>query len=264
MPRKKETLSVQEIWEKQNTNQIIAFGSGKGGVGKTFLTISLAQELVNQGKKVLVFDGDLGLPNVDIALGLEPKTDLGDVLIKSYPLNQAISKSSGMDVIAGCSGTAALLDVSEEKLAQLMDDLKVLARHYDYVLIDLGTGLEKTVRQLVACAKKVVVVCTEELTSLVDAYAFMKMLGSIGIGGKKTAVLVNQVNAHADGKEVYETLLKTCENFLKETPRYLGSIRKDTRVREAFKKQQSIATICPDAEVVQDIKDVLKELENHA
>ena len=194
MPKKKETLNVQEVWNAQNTSQIIAFGSGKGGVGKTFLTLSFALELVQQGKKVLVFDGDLGLPNVDIALGLEPKTDLADVLLKSYPLNQVVSKSLGMDVIAGYSGTTALLDVSMEKVSQLVEDLKILGRHYDYVLIDLGTGLEKTVRLLASCAQTVVVVCTEELTSLVDAYAFMKMLGNVGINGEKTAVLVNQVN----------------------------------------------------------------------
>ena len=261
MPRKKESLNVQEVWQEQMKNQIIAFGSGKGGVGKTFLAVALAQELVKQGKKVLLFDGDLGLPNVDIALGLEPKADLRDVLLKAYPLNHVMTHYNGTDVIAGCSGTAALLDVPEEKLHQLIDDLKVLSRNYDYVLIDLGTGLEKSVRLLASCAQKVVVVCTEELTSLVDAYAFMKALGEMGMMGKKTAILVNQVNAHAEGKEVYETLLKTCENFLKETPRYLGSVRKDVRVKEVLKKQKAFSDTFPNAEVVQDIQSVLTELE---
>src|SRR5690606_6031064 len=126
-----------------------AVASGKGGVGKTWLSVTLAQALARSGARVLLFDGDLGLANVDIQLGLHPRNDLGGVLDGSYALKDAVAAhEGGFDVIAGRSGSGSLAHVPAARLQQLMEELAVVASGYDRVILDLGAGLERTVRQL--------------------------------------------------------------------------------------------------------------------
>jgi flagellar biosynthesis protein FlhG len=155
---------------QQNCANMLAVASGKGGVGKTWLSVTLAQALARKAKRVLLFDGDLGLANVDIQLGLHPHNDLAGVLEGSYALKDAIvaHPSGGFDVIAGRSGTGSLANLPAGRLQQLMDDLAALAPAYDRVILDLGAGLDRTVRQLAALARTSLVVATDEPTSLTD------------------------------------------------------------------------------------------------
>ena len=240
---------------------IIAVASGKGGVGKTCISISMAHALTRKGEKVLLFDGDLGLANVDIQLGLVAQYDLGSVITGKVPMTQAICKSDlGFDVIAGRSGSGSLANIPLSRLQLIFDDLQLLASQYDHVIIDLGAGVEKAVRLFAQKAGILMVVCTDEPTSLTDAYAFIKIISSenplIDI-----QVIVNSASNLKEGEKTYGTLLKACQGFLKISPALAGIIRRDMRVRDAIRAQTSILLAYPNADASQDILSIVNGIE---
>ena len=240
---------------------MIAVASGKGGVGKTWVSISIAHALAKKGEKVLLFDGDLGLANVDIQLGLVAQYDLGSVITGKVPMTQAISKSDlGFDVIAGRSGSGSLANIPLSRLQLIFDDLLLLASQYDHVIIDLGAGVEKAVRLFAQNAGTLMIVSTDEPTSLTDAYAFIKIISaenpSIDI-----QIIVNTVSTHKEGERTYGTLLKACQGFLKITPKLAGIIRRDMRVRDAIRAQTSILELYPNSDAAQDILSIVNQIE---
>lgn len=234
---------------------VIAVASGKGGVGKTWFSISFAQALSKAGKKVLLFDGDLGLANVDVQLGLMPKRDLNDVIRGRLALSKVVQhyEDGGFDIIAGRSGQASLSALPSQRLTLLRDQLLDLANSYDVVVIDLGAGIDRTVRMMSAASIMTLLVTTDEPTSLTDAYAFIK-LGAAAGTTKNVQIVVNQAQNQAEGEKTYNTLLKACTNFLKMSPPMAGIIRHDPRVKESIRAQTPILTRSPNTEAAQDIE----------
>lgn len=250
--------------ERQQTSaNMLAVASGKGGVGKTWLSVTLSQALARSGRRVLLFDGDLGLANVDIQLGLHPDNDLGGVLDGSYGLKEATvaHPSGGFDVIAGRSGTGSLANIPAGRLQQLMDDLAALAPAYDRVILDLGAGLDRTVRQLAGLARTSLVVATDEPTSLTDAYAFIK-LAHMQNPKADLRIVVNMATSPAEGERTYATLLKACESFLKISPPLAGVIRRDSKVKDSIRHQVPILTRHPNSEAAQDIEALVNRLDS--
>jgi len=240
---------------------IVAIASGKGGVGKTWFSITLAQALANKGGRVLLFDGDLGLANLDIQLGLMPKQDLSSVIAGRLTLNQAIVEypEGGFDIIAGRSGAGGLANVAASRLQMLGDDLALLAANYDTTLLDLGAGVERTVRQLAHNAGTCVVVLTDEPTSLTDAYAFIKILHTER-PDIEIKVVTNIVNSTREGERTYNTLVKACQGFLKFSPPLLGVVRRDNKVRESIRAQMPLLTRFPNCEAAQDVERIANNL----
>ncbi len=247
--------------QQQVCANMLAIASGKGGVGKTWLSVTLAQALARDGKRVLLFDGDLGLANVDIQLGLQPANDLAGVLDGTYELSEAVTSHSvgGFDVIAGRSGTGSLANIPAGRLRQLMDDLAALASSYDRVILDLGAGLERTVRQLAAMAATSLIVATDEPTSLTDAYAFIK-LSHMQNPKSDLRVVINMATSLAEGDRTYATLLKACESFLKISPPLAGVVRRDNKVKDAIRHQVPILTRHPNCEAAKDIEGLVDRL----
>ena len=240
---------------------MIAVASGKGGVGKTWFSITLAHALAIRGYRVLLFDGDLGLANLDIQLGLMPKQDLSGVIAGRLTLNQAILDfaDGGFHVIAGRSGSGSLANVAASRLQMLGDDLTLLAANYDYVLLDLGAGLERTVRQLAHNAGTCAVLLNDEPTSLTDAYAFIKVTHAER-PEIEFQVVANGVNSTREGERTYGTLLKACQGFLKLSPPLLGIIRRDPRVKESIRNQTPLLTRYPNTEAAEDIEKIVDQL----
>ena len=231
---------------------ILAVASGKGGVGKTWLSSTLCHALAQSGKRVLLFDGDLGLANVDIQLGLTVEKDLSQVVEGKLPLAQVITRfaAGGFDIIAGRSGAGSLAHIPASAMTALRQDLQTLAKQYDYVLIDLGAGVEATVRQLSALASTILVVTNDEPTALTDAYAFIKLTPR---PGPELKLVVNMAGSPAEGQKTYETLNKVCQNFLKFSLILGGIIRRDTKVRDAIRAQQPLLTRSPNTEAADDV-----------
>ncbi len=240
---------------------ILAIASGKGGVGKTVFAITLAHALTRAGNRTLLFDGDLGLANVDIQLGLMPKHDLGAVLSGRLTLNQATMdfEEGGFDIIAGRSGSGRLANLPSSRLQVLGEDLSLLAATYDKVLLDMGAGVERTVRQFTNHVGAVIVVTTDEPTSLTDAYAFIKVT-NMERPNTDLRIVVNMANSTREGERTYSTLNKACEGFLKISPPLLGVVRRDSKVRETIRAQAPLLTRFPSCEAANDIEAIAEKL----
>ena len=225
-----------------------AIASGKGGVGKTWLAASLTQALADRKRRALLFDGDLGLANVDIQLGLTPAKDIGGVVAGQYGLAEAVMTvgAGPFDVVAGRSGAGSLASLPANKLATLTEDLLALADRYDDVVLDLGAGIERTVRHLALHAATCLVVATDEPTSLTDAYAFIKLIWRQHPGAD-LRVVINMAGSKGEGERTYGTLRKACESFLKATPPLAGIVPRDPKVKDSIRSQTSILVRHPNA-----------------
>ncbi len=240
---------------------VVAVASGKGGVGKTWFAITLAHALALEGARTLLFDGDLGLANVDIQLGLMPKTDLGSVLTGRLTLNQATIpfEDGGFDIIAGRSGSGSLANIPASRLQILGDDLMLLAAAYDRVVLDLSAGIERTVRQLASNVGACMVITTDEPTALTDAYAFIKVT-HMEHPAADLRIVVNMANSTREGERTYNTLLKACEGFLKISPPLAGIVRRDNKVRESIRRQSPTLTRFPNCEAAADLEAIAGRL----
>jgi len=216
--------------------RLIGIASGKGGVGKTWFSVTLAHAMARKGLRVMVLDGDFGLANIDIQLGLTPRYDLGAVLAGRVGLAQAAQAvaEGGFDVLAGRSGSGALASLPAEALRGVMAGLGGLA--YDIVLIDLAAGLDAPVRQLAAQADLLLVLAIDEPTSLTDAYAVLK-LHAADNPAAEARIVVNQAASVAAGQRTYATLARACGQFLGLTPALAGIVRKDALVKDAIRRQ---------------------------
>lgn len=243
----------------------IAVVSGKGGVGKTWLSVTLCHALARLGHHSLLFDGDLGLANVDIQLGLAPHRDLGGALAGRYSLVDAVLTQDGLgfDVIAGRSGSGSLAGLPADRIAALSGGLRTLAPGYDRVVVDLGAGIEDTVRQLALQCRTGLVVTTDEPTAMTDAYAFIK-LALRHNPRVDLRVVVNMAASAVEGERTYATLRKACESFLKASPPLAGVLRRDGRVKEVIRHQIPLLVRYPNSEAAADVEALARRLSEGA
>jgi flagellar biosynthesis protein FlhG len=240
---------------------IIAIASGKGGVGKTWFAATLAHAAARAGRRSLLFDADLGLANVDIQLGLTPEFDLGTVIAGRATLADAVlhHPDGGFDIVAGRSGSGALAAVDPAPLERILAALHQVSEGYDLVLLDLGAGLERTVRRLSAWADILLVVATEEPTSLTDAYAVLKLYAADKPQGE-ARIVVNQAATRQAGERTYATLQRACQTFLGQAPACAGVIRRDEHVRDAIRRQALMLTRHPNAPAATDVSAIAEGL----
>jgi flagellar biosynthesis protein FlhG len=244
--------------EKRN---IIAVASGKGGVGKTWFSITLAHALTLAGRKALLFDGDLGLANVDVQLGCTPRRDLASVLAGEITLDQAVTGNPcGFDIIAGRSGSGGLAALSATRLLDLRAELGRFGQNYDWVVLDLGAGIERTVRILTGKARACLVVTTDEPTAITDAYAYIKVTALERLA-EGIQIVVNMVPNVRDGERTYGTLLRACREFLKLEPPLAGIVRRDDHVKDSIRHQAALLTRHPNADAARDVEQIARRLD---
>lgn len=242
-------------------SNVIAIASGKGGVGKTWLAITLTQALSAAGRKALLFDGDLGLANVDVQLGLNPRADLSRALAGQEALDNVLQEveATGFHVAAGRSGSGGLAALSAGQLDSLGRGVARLAESYDKVVMDLGAGIDATVRTLAGYAATSLVVTTDEPTALTDAYAYIKVIRQHRPDAD-LRVVVNMAASQREGERTHTTLRKACESFLGFNPPLAGVIREDSRVREAIRSQKPLLTRSPNSEAAVDVTSLAEQL----
>ena len=254
---KSQERPAQRPQRRVEPASIIAVGSGKGGVGKTFMSITLASAFAQAGKRTLLVDGDLGLANVDVQLGIAPETDLAAVIAGWVELEDAVtpvdggSGNGGFDVMPGRSGSGALAEMSSEEVARLAAGLSALALQYDQVILDLGAGIEANCMRLARAADKVVMIVTDEPTSMTDAYAFIKVLKGYAPNVEQV-IAINQCETRAGGQRTYEAVSRACQTFLGFRPALAGTIMRDDAVREAIRSQRTLISTDPASQPIQD------------
>lgn len=232
---------------------IIAVASGKGGVGKTWFSITLTHLFARAGRRTLLFDGDIGLANVDVQLGLTTHKDIGSVFSGNSTLKDAVTHypEGNFDILAGRSGSTSMAALGLGRMQPVGEQLVELAKSYDFVIIDLGAGIEQHVQYMSALASKVIVIVTDEPTSLTDAYAFIKLC-STRENSPEIQVVINQAQSQKEGEQTYATLNRATTNFLKFSPPLLGIIRKDNKVKDAIRRQGSLVTVSPNTTAATD------------
>lgn len=240
---------------------IVAVASGKGGVGKTWFAITLARALARRGQAILLFDGDLGLANVDIQLGLMPEYDVASVVAGKVGLEDAIQRfeDGGYDIIAGRSGSGGLASMPTAHFNGLRTGLLGLAHSYDMVVLDLAAGVEDNVRALASLAGICLVVTTDEPTAITDAYAMIKTMAAQG-QASAIRVVVNIAESRRAGEGTYDTLRKACESFLKITPLLAGVVRRDGKVKQSIQRQVAISVRYPNAVAARDVDAIAARL----
>lgn len=247
------TRQAQHPASMPKADNMIAVASGKGGVGKTWFSCTLSHALSMRGNKTLLFDGDLGLANVDIQLGLMPKQDIGNVIAGRATLRDAVTPSKqGFDVIAGKSGSGILSLMKKQQIAGLRNDLVGLASDYKKVIVDLGAGLEPMVQILAMASGTLLVVTSDEPTSITDAYALIKMIARRS-PKMDIRIVVNSADSHRSGQRTYATLQNACRNFLKMDPPLAGVIRRDTKVKDSIRAQMGILDRHPTSQAGSDV-----------
>ncbi len=244
-----------------SAGRILAVASGKGGVGKTWFAITLAHALSRRGRRVLLFDGDLGLANVDIQLGLTPDADLAAVASGRIPLAEAVQSAmtpAASTCSPGARAPVRFRRLSPVALESMLAALRAASVRYDVVILDLGAGLDRAVRRMASWADGLLVLATEEPTSLTDAYAVLKLHAADR--GRAPRIIVNQATSTASGERTYATLSRACAQFLGQTPPLAGIIRRDDKVREALRRQALLLTRHPGSHAAADVEAVAAAL----
>lgn len=240
--------------------RVISFTSGKGGVGKSTSLINIGLSLVNEGRRVLILDADLGLANVDVLLGLTPKYTLEDAIFNKRNIEDIIVDAPcGLSVIPAGSGILSLLNLNSSQKTYLMSEVERVSKKYDYLLIDTGAGIGEDVLFFNNISMEVVCVITDEPTSLTDTYSLIKVLAQKG--EKEFSILVNNVESEEIAKNAYRKLFMAVEKFLRVKLKYLGFIPKDDVVNESILAQKAFVDSFPSSKASIKTNNIAKKID---
>lgn len=225
--------------------QVIAVTGGKGGVGKTTVAINLATTLSAAGKRVMLLDGDLGLANVDVLLGLSPRHTLAQVLDGSCTLEEILVEApQGFQVVPAASGIASMANLNATEHLNIVRAFSSLATRIDVLIVDTAAGIAHSVVQFSQAAQQVLVVVCDEPASITDAYALIKVL-SRSHGVREFQVIANMTHKSGDGSLLFKKLERVAARFLDVVLNYVGEIPEDPYLKRAIREQRPVADAYP-------------------
>lgn len=250
--------------EPKSDVRVITVTSGKGGVGKSSISINLAIQLSQMGKKVVVFDADFGLANIEVMLGIRPQYNMADLMFRGMELNSIITKGPGnVSFISGGSGVQELAKMSREQVMYLIKKLGELDQYADVIIVDTGAGISDSVLEFVVASEEVLLVATPEPTSITDAYALLKALNrKTGFEKTETRIrmIANRVRSEAEGQNLYEKMNVVVDRFLNIPLDYMGVVPLDDQMSRAVMRQVPISASHPNAPSAKAFQNITKKL----
>ncbi|MCI8510035.1 MAG: MinD/ParA family protein [Lachnospiraceae bacterium] len=255
---------VELLKEQVSSSRVIAVTSGKGGVGKTSISVNLALQLQEMGKKVVILDADFGLANVEVMLGIRPRYNLADLIFNNKSIEEIITEGPmGIGFISGGSGVQDLVNLDKENLKQLIAKLVKLDSLYDIVIIDTGAGISDSVVEFVLSSPEVLLVVTPEPTSITDAYSLLKAVNrkkEFDRGQKSIKVITNRVESTREGQEIYDKIRIVVSKFLNIQLEYIGYIPQDKKIAAAVIEQKPVFISAPNSEPAVRIRSICNNL----
>lgn len=252
--------------DHERVAKVITVTSGKGGVGKTSLSVNLAIQLGRLGKRVVVFDADFGLANIEIMLGIRPKYNLADLMYRGKSIEDIITYGpENIGFISGGSGINELANLTRDQVFSMIHRLEELDRIADVIIVDTGAGISDTVLEFVTASEEVLLVATPEPTSITDAYALLKTLNKkASYRPEKTVVkmVANQVRGEREAAELFEKLGVVVGKFLDVEVEFLGSVPYNKNMQRAVMRQAPVSISDPESDSARAVKNIAGCLED--
>ena len=246
--------------QESNQIKVIAVSGGKGGVGKTNVSLNTAIALGQLGKRVLVLDADLGLANVDVMLGLRVQRNLSHVLSGECELDDIIINGpAGVKIIPASSGTQSMVDLTPAEHAGLIRAFSDMKEDFDVLIVDTAAGISDMVLSFTRAAQDVLLVVCDEPTSITDCYALMKLL-SRDHEVFKFKVVANMVRTPKEGQQLFAKLSKVSDRFLDVALELVGVVPFDENIRKSVRKQQAIVEAFPDSPASKAFKGLANKI----
>jgi len=242
--------------------RVIAIASGKGGVGKTNLSVNLGVSLCKLGRKVALLDADMGLANVDILLGLHPSYNLTHVLSGEKSLADIVVEGPhGLKVVPASSGVQHMAEIGTMEQAGIINAFSEFEHDIDILLVDTAAGIHGGVINFARACQEVLIVVCDEPTSLTDAYALIKLLNR-DHGLNRFHIITNMVESLQHGKTLYSKLCKVTDQYLDVALYFTGAVPFDKSLRKSVQKQQAVVELMPNSPSSQAIKSLAKTIDN--
>lgn len=261
--RSTSTREQQFVPQSRKANpdiRIIAVTSGKGGVGKTNITVNLAIALQRLGNRVLVIDADLGLANVDVLMGITPKYNLRHLMQGDCDIEEVIIRGpEGILIVPGASGITELADMTDRSREAIINNLNQISHLCDIILIDTGAGLSRNVRRFVTAADEAIVITTPDPTSITDAYSMVKIISQEN-EDLDVKLIVNMAYSLKEAAEISDRILLVVKQFLNKTIQTLGFIEFDTSLRAAIRNQRPILLDSPGSNICRSINAIANKI----
>lgn len=266
MDQAQQLRNIVKLSEQKRNQKarVITVTSGKGGVGKSNSVVNLAIQLKRLGKRVIIFDADFGLANIEVMFGAIPKYNLQDLIFRGKNIKEIITLGpEGIGFVSGGSGISELANLNRIQINTLINNLAELDELADYIIIDTGAGISDAVLEFILVSNEILLVITSEPTSMTDAYSLLKVLNNnpkFHCNKSKIQVLSNRANSYQEGTNSFNKLNNVVKKFLNLDISLLGIIPNDHNVQKAIIKQTPVSLLNPNSIATKAYEDIAKLL----